>query len=244
MQVISDSCKNCVTRRLLQLAIAFVFVAALLCGPVHAHNMNMFAVVEAGAIQGEVFGRGATPFADVKVTAFGPAGDVLAETRTDDSGKFSLVPTRRCQWRLVATTDDGHQAEYTVPAVELPSSLPDDPSGPAAPSSEPPAETHDVPATAPQPATAASDPPADAVADLGRQLAALRRELNELRNELRWQDIVGGLGYILGLMGLSFYFLGVQKQVRDQPPPSNPPGPAATRETAGSGNSAETSGHG
>ncbi len=231
-------------RRLLQSAIAFGFVSALLCGPVHAHSMNLFAVVEGGAIQGEVFGRGASPFVDVKVTAFGPAGEVLAETRTDSSGKFSLVPTRRCQWRLVAATDDGHQAEYTVPAAELPSSLPDDPSQPVAPSSEPPAETHAVSATAAPPTTAASRTPADAVADLGRQLAALQREVHELRNELRWQDIIGGLGYILGLMGLSFYFLGVQKRVRDQPPSSNPPGPAATSETAGSGNSAGTGGHG
>ena len=61
--------------------------------------------------------------------------------------------------------------------------------------------------------------PADENADLSRQVAALRRELNQLRAELRWQDVIGGIGYILGLMGLTFYFLGVQKRDRSQTSP-------------------------
>ncbi|NQV23281.1 MAG: hypothetical protein HQ518_02845, partial [Rhodopirellula sp.] len=39
----------------------------------------------------------------------------------------------------------------------------------------------------------------------------------ELREELRWQDIIGGVGYILGLMGIVFYFLGVRRGDRFPP---------------------------
>jgi nickel transport protein len=41
---------------------------------------------------------------------------------------------------------------------------------------------------------------------VARQLAPIRRTLEESRNRRRLLDIVGGIGYILGLMGVVLYF--------------------------------------
>ena len=180
--------------------------------------MNVFAYVEGGAVRGEVFARGGAPFAGAAIAAFGPDGEMLGETRTNDAGEFSLVPWKRCDWRILAVTGDGHQAEYTVPAEELPDELPDGGHKPAE-SPKVPAELQVATPTSPEPESVAPVRPADAAAELSRQVAALRRELNQLREHLRWQDVIGGIGYILGLMGLAFYFLGVQKRDRNQTPP-------------------------
>ena len=44
-----------------------------------------------------------------------------------------------------------------------------------------------------------------------KQLAALRRELAEFKEKQRFQDVLGGIGYLLGLAGVAFYFLGVRR---------------------------------
>ncbi len=203
-------------RFVLKIAIFFGVALVLTRPRADAHSMNMFAYVEGSEVHGEVFARGGTPFIGAKITAYGPDGETLGETKTDDEGNFSLPATKRCAWRVVAKTDDGHQAEYTVPAEEFSASLPAAeaaPSEPAEPTT-PPSEAAEEPAS-PQAASVA--PPATAngeTEDLARQISALRRELHQVREDLRWQDMIGGVGYILGLMGLSFYFLGVRKRDR------------------------------
>ena len=177
-----------------------------------AHTINVFAYVEDGVIHGEVFARGGTPIAGAKITALDPQGAKLAETIADAEGRFALIPTRRCPWRLVADAGEGHQAEYTVPSDELPEGLPDGGDAPGEPAG----------ATAAEPAAAPADrphqrPAAGAQGGLDKQVIALRRDIEQLRQELRFQDIVGGIGYILGLMGVSFYFLGVRRRERNSP---------------------------
>ncbi|NLS95619.1 MAG: hypothetical protein GXX96_26090 [Planctomycetaceae bacterium] len=200
--------------RILRWALLAGLASALLGESAHAHSMNMFAYAEGGRIRGEVFARGGTPFIGAKITAYDPQGETLAETTTDDAGEFSLVPAKRCDWRLVAETDDGHRAEYTVPSTELSADVAENEGKPIEPS-QPAPESGAAPPPPPTSESVASAPPADENADLSRQVAALRRELNQLRVELRWQDVIGGVGYILGLMGLTFYFLGVRKRDRE-----------------------------
>ena len=47
---------------------------------------------------------------------------------------------------------------------------------------------------------------------MARQLAGLRADLDRYKNELRLRDVLGGVGYILGIMGIVFYFLGVRRK--------------------------------
>ena len=41
---------------------------------------------------------------------------------------------------------------------------------------------------------------------------ALRRDVAQMNQRLRWQDLVGGVGYILGLIGIAAYFLGARRR--------------------------------
>ena len=201
-------------RYLLKIAVFFVLALVLTRPRADAHSMNMYAYVEGNEVHGEVFARGGTPFIGTNITAYGPDGETLGETKTDDEGNFSLPATKRCHWRLVAETEDGHQAEYTVPAAEFSTATPTAEPAPSEPpkSTPPPSETAKEPSSAPAtPVAPAADGETE---DLARQISALRRELHQVREDLRWQDMIGGVGYILGLMGLTFYFLGVRKRDR------------------------------
>jgi len=66
-----------------------------------------------------------------------------------------------------------------------------------------------------------ADQPAD-IADVvsravSRQIAPLRRELHELKERERLQDILGGVGYLIGIAGIAFYFLGARRNAQEGP---------------------------
>ena len=173
------------------------------------HVVNVFAVVEGKTIRGEVYFRGGVAAQGAKVEAFDPQQRKLAEATTDEEGKFSLPVRFRCDHRLLAQAGEGHAGQYTVEAAELPDDLPLPDGGADTPRQEPPS-----PAASP----AASDPPAARPGDaqlkqmieaaVNQQVVPLRRQLDRFENTLRVRDVLGGIGYIFGIMGLLFFFLG------------------------------------
>lgn len=209
-------------RRNLGLIILTALLVLGLQGRGWAHRVHIFAHVHGTEIHGEVFAEGEVPVAGAVVTAYSPAGEKLSETVSDDEGQFHFTATHRCDWRIVAESE-GHRATYTVLATELPASLPEAPGSASSPSAE---EGSDA-----QPQSHAEDHAQggshshshDATSagagqggdsELERQIVALRRDIDQLQRKLRWQDIAGGVGYILGLMGVTAYFLSGRRRDR------------------------------
>ena len=115
---------------------------------------------------------------------------------------------------------DGHGAEFTLPADQLPPDLP--PLGlPAA------ADQKAAPAAVASGAAAGEEPnsqcptrsPAAPGAgdSVNHELVELRREFQDFRQEVRWHDVLGGIGYIVGVAGIAFYFLGVRRKELRRP---------------------------
>jgi nickel transport protein len=185
-------------------SLVLLVLAALVLWPeaAWAHKLNVFAWVEGRRIVGEAYFRGHAPLVGGAVTVFGPGDQQLGQTKTDAQGKFQFEVQQRVDHRLLVDTGDGHAESFTVRAAELPADLP----GGTAPAAKPAA-------TPAPPAKAVSDSPT-AVVGLQAQIGQLRAELQEFKHEVRLRDVLGGLGYICGLMGVAFYFLGVRKNDR------------------------------
>ena len=176
-----------------------------------AHKTSVFAHAHGNAIHGQVIAGVDTPMSGAKITAYGPSDEVLAETVADDKGEFTLKVTQRCDWKIVAT-GSGHQASYTVPMAELPSDLPVVEGTTHDHAHEPEdAHSHEHSNEAGHSHADDAGGAAGGDEDLHRQIVALREDIHELQNKLRWQDIIGGVGYILGLMGIAFYFFGSRR---------------------------------
>ena len=47
---------------------------------------------------------------------------------------------------------------------------------------------------------------------VSKRIQPLQRELTAMKEEIRFHDILGGIGYIVGIMGITFYFFGVKKR--------------------------------
>jgi nickel transport protein len=199
--------------------LLLVWVGSLFSAtPADAHKVNVFAYADGATIQGEVYVRGGDPVRGATITVFDPSGAELGTALTDDEGEFTLEARFRCDHRVVADAGGGHAAEYTVPAGELPDGLPA--------RGEPPEERPD-PQAAPTPPeedpTAAPDraPLHAELQSLNTQIIQLRRQLDQYQAKIRLQDILGAIGYIVGVMGLAFYFLGVRR--KEQAAGNNPP---------------------
>jgi nickel transport protein len=63
---------------------------------------------------------------------------------------------------------------------------------------------------------AAGRAPADELAtrieSLHQQVFALRADIDKWKTQLRAQDVLGGIGYILGITGLAFFVLGFRRK--------------------------------
>jgi nickel transport protein len=186
----------------------------------------VIAPVQGTAIVGEAYYVDGSPARGAAVTVLDPAGQTLGQTTTDSAGRFSFPLRVRCDHRVTVDAGDGHAKTVTVSAGEIPRTLP-------AWEGKVPASDKDAPTTAPsepagelaaQPLPQEGDggsPPGKPADTLAAQLKALQEQLAKLRiaqdrheNKVRLHDVLGGIGCILGLMGLAFYFLGVRRRER------------------------------
>lgn len=197
----------------MRLIAALLVVVAVVAAspPAFGHKIKLFAVVEGDHIEGSVFFSGNVAARDVPIIVAGPDGTIVARATTDGNGRFRLALAGPFDHRLIADTGDGHRAEFVVRAAELPAVAP--PPGPLA-----------VPA-APLPQQVPSVPPlnTDEVQHLielavSRQVAPLREQLDAFEQRVLWRDVLGGIGYIVGLFGLAAWLLARHRRIHAKVP--------------------------
>jgi len=178
--------------------------------PALAHRVLIYAYAEGDTIHTESKFVPDTPVRQGKILVIDKKTDkVLLTGQTDDQGKFSFkIPAeavaQKMDLNIVVEAAMGHRGEWLLKADSyLPGATPVKAAAPAAPAS---ATTPAAPGTTAvnldQQALEASLNKA-----LERQLAPINEKLTELTiHRTTLPDIIGGIGYILGLFGLWAYF--------------------------------------
>lgn len=177
------------------LPAAFVALLLALATTAGAHGLNVFVTIEANALRGRAYFTGGAPARGAAARLF-VNDEVADETPTDDEGRFRFVRAAVDAEASVAwvevTTADGHRAVWTVAGAwdDAPESAEATP-----PATEPPGE-----APTPTDDLAALEALVDAA--VARHVDGLREELAVADARRGLQDILGGVGYLLGLTGL------------------------------------------
>jgi nickel transport protein len=168
---------------------------ALAAVPAQAHKVSVFAWVEGQTIHTESKFSGGKRVKGGKIEVFNQQGEKLLEGTTDDQGGYAFAkPAGTGALTVVLTAGMGHTGKWVISGQELGGSGP----SPPAPARSPgPVES---PAAAQMPATAFEKVVERVVQ---RELAPLKARLADPAWGFR--DIVAGIGYILGLMGLASY---------------------------------------
>jgi nickel transport protein len=188
------------------LIIAFVLLPQ---GYALAHKVNIFVYAEDEKVWVEGY------FADGKkakksaVLVYDENGVVIQKGKTDNLGTFSFKPIMKTDLRVVLQTGTGHQAEYTLHASELTGlEKSDAPSATPALSPKKVTSERQSGVSGQQDNLAALDEEAlkaavrQAVAEASKPLA---RSLTEMQEKVALTEILGGIGYIFGILGIIFY---------------------------------------
>ncbi len=197
-------------------SLCFATLAAFfaLCGAGLAHKVNVFAFVDGDEIQVECsFSRSQKVKNGKLVITDLETGDMLLQGITDDKGIFRFRPSDEFLrtghgLNIRLNAGEGHLDDWRIPAEELLALSPN--ALPAAPALPPPrraAETLAVPAqTVVAPALNAEQLEAIITRVVDAKLAPINQALaRQSEREHDWRDIIGGIGWILGLLGLATY---------------------------------------
>ncbi len=184
-----------------------------------AHKVGVFAWVEGDVILVEGYFGGRTKAVNCTVTLQSSDGKKIAESKTGTDGvaRFKRVdlPAPAGDVTVVLVAGEGHQADYVLRGADLPDGV-----KAASPSSdtrrESPTAKTDAKAVK---ASRAENPEAlkqAIAAELKPVLQKLdtleRLMLKEQDKDPSMRDIVGGIGWILGLVGLTAYFMAGRRR--------------------------------
>jgi len=189
----------------------------MICPLAWGHGVNVFAYVDGQKIFVEGYFTGKSKAVDSIVEVFDAQGNKLHEGRTNNDGVYSfkvadVVPVRG-DLRIVLKAGPEHQAEFRIPASELPA-YPKRKTAAAPAQKDPqpqemnlsgsPETSHDR-AVLKRIVEEAVDRKIQPLATMLGKQQKLLMELNEKRISLT--EIFGGIGWILGIVGVAAYLM-------------------------------------
>ena len=173
-----------------------------------AHRVMIFAWSEGGTIYTESKFSGGKKVKGGEIIVYDLNGNKLLEGKTDEKGEFSFKAPKKTGMKIVLMAGMGHRAEWTI----RPDDIQDTSIGRNGKTGHEATLKNE-----PYQRLAESIPVSGATTPDDIQIAiekAMEKELRpvlKMLAELREQgpsvsDILGGIGYILGLMGVGAYF--------------------------------------
>lgn len=186
------------------LAMAFTLCLA---AAAHAHKVNLFAYVDGNTVVTDSgYSRSKRVHDGIIEVYDASSGAMLLSGKTNDHGKFDFdIPdaarSGKMDLLLLLKAGTGHQAKWTVKYAEYGAAK-----GPFA--QEAPGHGHKKVAT---PQDTVSSAEVEAV--VRRELEPVKRMLADMsQSGPGMTEIVGGIGYIMGLFGIAAYMKSRQKQ--------------------------------
>lgn len=174
-----------------------------------AHKVNVFAYAEDGMVHTESYFSDGRKVINSTVEVFDAKNNKLLLTgKTDKNGEFSFNIPQATGLRIVLTASMGHKNEYFLSEDEVRDAI-----GIAKlPEKSPPerVETEKM-EELPETVTKVYGERLEALMEqvVEKKTAPIMKKLLKIEKQMQkpsLQDIIGGLGYIVGLMGIGIYF--------------------------------------
>ena len=196
-------------------AAFFFLIVLLLSSAALAHKVTIFAWVEGDTVYTESKFSGGTMAKNAAIEVYDAAGTKLLAGKTNDNGEFSFKLPKKEELRIVLRAGMGHGNEWTLTAEDIAEAQAESSGSPVEPAPEQPVNT-----TSKKPASNAEESKEvlrpdnlelqtalDAMLD--KKLTPILKILSYLeakqKKESGLTEILGGIGYILGLMGLGAF---------------------------------------
>ena len=178
----------------------FIFLAGLTF-EVQAHGVYLFAWVEGDRVYTESSFGGEKGVIGGLIKVFDPSGKLILQGKTDEKGEFSFKIPQRTDLRIVLEATMGHRAEFLLKAGEMGG------------------ETEELRTEPVDKVDKQKEQIAQSQLDYGQvkammeevleaKLKPIQRTLAKMQEERgpSLTEVIGGLGYIFGIMGIIIYF--------------------------------------
>jgi nickel transport protein len=173
--------------------------------PVLAHKVIIFAQVEGDTVFTESKFSGGRKATGAQVLVFDRVGKQLLEGKTDNKGEFSFRIPKLTDLRIVLNAGMGHKAEWRIPESEIKE---------AGGISE--KNKDEKPSRSIDAALSKEEIKELIDESLDRKLRPVVRMMTESQSKgPSITEIVGGIGYIFGLMGVAIYFKNRRNKRRE-----------------------------
>lgn len=180
-----------------------------LSSTVLAHKVNLFAYAEDGMVHTESYFSDGKKVMNSTVEVFDAENNKLLLTgKTDNNGEFSFKIPQATALRIVLTASMGHKNEYLLSKDEVRDALG---TGEASEKSLPESVEREKKETFPKSMTQIYDNQLEFLIEqaVEKKIAPIMRKLIKIEKQIQkpsLQEILGGIGYILGLVGIGIYF--------------------------------------
>ena len=194
------------------LCLVFVSVPAL------AHKVTIFAWVEGDTVHTQSKFSGGRRAQNSTVVVYDMDGNQLLEGKTDENGEFSFKIPKKTGLKVVLKASMGHMAEWTIPAEEITGAADVSASGEPEVGTDTDAQQTSSLVDEQQPAPAAlglSREEVQSIIDksLDKKLAPVIHMLADaVESGPKLSEVLGGIGYIFGLVGVALYFSSRRKE--------------------------------
>jgi nickel transport protein len=180
----------------LVLLVTFLVVAGSSSSAL-AHRATIFAWVEGDTVFTESKFSGGKRAVNSPVRVYDEKGREILNGKTDDRGEFSFKIPEMTALKIVLEAGMGHRAEWHITEAELRGDLD------VTPGSAKPVESF------PERTTLLSSEEVKQIVEdsLDTKLRPIARRLAEMEEKgPSVTEVLGGIGYIFGLMGVALYF--------------------------------------
>lgn len=187
--------------------ISLAFLALLLlisASVVFAHKVNIFAYQEGDTVYTESYFSDGTKVKDGIVGVYDSQGTKLLEGKTDENGEFNFKPRKKDDLKIVLLASLGHKNSYTLSVDELPDII----------VTEKPQQPEFKELKAKEVALVDLEQIKRIIdTSLDEKLKPIMRELAKAQQKgVSFTQLIGGIGYIFGLMGIILYFASKKKK--------------------------------
>jgi nickel transport protein len=185
----------------------------------NAHKVSIYAYAEDGMVHSESYFVDGTKCKNSVLEVFDEKdGTKLLEGKTDEEGKFSFKIPKVTPLKLVLHASMGHQADFTLGKDEVREAM-GVKQPPKSPSVKVPSKSEDSASMKIQKKETAekselkciSESEIEAIVEsvVDRKLKPMERmlvKLQESSGKPGFTEIIGGIGYIIGILGIVAYF--------------------------------------
>ncbi len=189
--------------RLIVSCVLLCVLVAITTSDAIAHKVNIFAYVEGDMVYTESYFSDGKKVKGGIVEVYDSKGNKLLTGTTNEKGEFNFKPPREEDLKIVLRASLGHQNTYTLSREEISGMV----------EAEKPQEQASTDYKVEEAFPISVDQIKEIINhSLDEKLRPIMRQLSKAeQGRVSVTEVIGGIGYIFGIMGLIFYVMSKKK---------------------------------